>query len=460
MQYTNTGGDAGTNAPDDMRTAAPDDNARATTCPQCGRTVPGGTRFVTWCESCDWNVDPQVEEPPPFGRVERLRRSLARRHGERLAAEMAGGSAVPPHGDAASLAAYALSLAVHSLTVLLAATGLGLIVLGWGIGFYPVLGALALLIAFVLRPRFGSLPADGPVLHRPDAPRLFELIDRVGAEVGTRGVDAVVVGPEVNAAVSTYGIRRRRVLHLGLGLWEPATVPQRIALLGHELGHYANGDVRHSHIVGITLDTLEGWVEILTPTPTQNELYHAEFIAWKVLEALGAALLAVPRAACLGLLMLLDVLTLRASQRAEYLADAAAAHVGSSEAAASGLDLLLVADAAEGELRRQAVVANSGPRRSGRRTAAAHAGLWERLTEWFEQVPEREYERLRRVSARRGHSVESTHPPTHLRRSLVAAGGLKAARIVPSDAHMADIGAELAAAREEVARRVIRDYVE
>jgi hypothetical protein len=36
-------------------------------------------------------------------------------------------------------------------------------------------------------------------------------------------------------------------------------------------------------------------------------------------------------------------------------------------------------------------------------------------------IPAHEYERLRRVGARRGHSVDSTHPPTHLRRTCLLA---------------------------------------
>jgi hypothetical protein len=53
---------------------------------------------------------------------------------------------------------------------------------------------------------------------------------------------------------------------------------------------------------------------------------------------------------------------------------------------------------------------------------AAADGLWERSAERAATVPEREYERLRRVAALRGHSVDATHPPTHLRRHLVEAG--------------------------------------
>ncbi|MFE3325407.1 hypothetical protein [Streptomyces sp. NPDC059176] len=49
----------------------------------------------------------------------------------------------------------------------------------------------------------------------------------------------------------------------------------------------------------------------------------------------------------------------------------------------------------------------------------AWQGLWERLAADIGSIPEIECERQRRVSARRGHSVDATHPPTHLRRECL-----------------------------------------
>lgn len=190
-------------------------------CPDCGQNVPVDPRFVTWCAECGWNVDPGSPEAPE-GRLEALRRQLARRHGEQLFAEGIDGRA---HKDPSSVLARALALLVHAVTLGLAVAGAVVLVSGIGTFSGWALGVLLLGIAFVLRPRFGSLPATGeePVLYRADAPHLFGLIDEVAAVVGTRGVDAVVIQADANASVSTYGIRQRRVLRLGLGLWEVLT---------------------------------------------------------------------------------------------------------------------------------------------------------------------------------------------------------------------------------------------
>ncbi|MGW1547089.1 hypothetical protein [Streptomyces sp. NPDC002346] len=147
-------------------------------------------------------MDPGEPEEP-LGRLEKLRRELARRYGEKLLAEVTTGEALRPRRDLAGVLAFVIALAVHGVTVALAVAGLLLVLLGWGSAL-PAVGALFLVLAGVLRPRFGRLP-DEPVLHRADAPELFALIDEVAEIAGTTGVHAVVVTDDVNAAVTTYG---------------------------------------------------------------------------------------------------------------------------------------------------------------------------------------------------------------------------------------------------------------
>ncbi|MFD9418400.1 M48 family metallopeptidase [Streptomyces goshikiensis] len=333
------------------------------------------------------------------------------------------------------------------MTAALAVTGVLLIVLGWETRVQPVVGVVLLAVVVVLRPRPVRLPKDAPLLHRADAPELFGLIDEVGAAIGTAGVHVVVVDPMANAAVTAYGLRGRRMLVLGLGLWEILSPQERVALLGHELGHFAHGDIRHGAITGGALRTLATWLYALAATPARGPL------DWFV-----NAVTFTPLWAVYGLLVLLDQLTLRASQRAEYLADASAARVGSTAAALGLMDRLLITETVGVELRRESVAAQTKGGRGGREARdRAENGLWERLAARIGVVPEREYERLRRVAALRGHSVDSTHPPTHLRRRAVSAGA-HAGQVEYGEARGAAVAAELAPARAELARRVIRDH--
>ncbi len=417
---------------------------KSQSCPECGAAISADSRFVVWCGACEWNVDPQ--EPQRDGeRLDRARRALARRHGERLLTEFTADGRPRARRDAASLLAFAIGLAVHGVTLALAFGGLWWLVRGWGgVGMLP--GLLLLVAAWSLRPRAARLPGAVPALLREDAPEFYALVDEVAGVVGTRGIDRVVVDACVNASVVAHGVRGRRLLVLGLPLWEVLTPQQRIALLGHELAHYSNGDTRHGLVVSTAYRSLTTWHYYFVPIEDPS-----------VVEMVVNLFYAVPRLLLQGVLTLLDHLTLRAAQRAEYLADREAARAASTEAAVGLMDRLLVAGSVEVVLRREANrAALTGPR--GARTAEAGGDeIWERLGAHMASIPENEYERQRRVGARRGHSVDSTHPPTHLRRTCLLVGPSLPAAVVTNEDRERRIAAELAGARATVGRGIVRD---
>ncbi|WP_371662191.1 M48 family metallopeptidase [Streptomyces sp. NBC_00280] len=418
-------------------------------CPECDTGIQADSRFTKWCPACDWNVDPGGPEPVK-GRLEALRRTLAQRHGEKLLATMstdAAGEQRAPR-DAYGVLAYVIALLIHGVTAVLATTGIWCVVSGWG-GLLMVPGLFLLLLGWGLRPRLNRLPKDednGVVLRRPDAPELFALIDEIAEVSGTRGVDAVAVNADTNASVQTYGLRGR-LLTLGLPLWESLTPEHRIALLGHELGHYSNGDTRRGLVLGTAYNSLDLWLYYLSPTANRTAVQMLTSLAY-----------IVPRLVVQGVLMLLDTLTLRSTQRSEYLADSAAARAGSTEAAVGLMDRLLVVDSIDITLRRE--VNSRRLRRSGQPRGTEGDGLWEELAAHIASIPEFEYERQRRVGALRGHSVDATHPPTHLRRRRLLDVGSVPGVVAVDEERSAGIAAELAGARGTVAREVVRDGVD
>ncbi|MEU9338686.1 M48 family metallopeptidase [Streptomyces sp. NPDC048290] len=412
-------------------------------CPECGAGVEGDPRFTVWCAGCEWNVDPEHTEER-YGRVERVRRRLARRYGERLLDEMAAGGGERARLDGFGVLALGFALVVHAVTLAIAASGVWLLVGVRGVGGV-VGGVLLLAVAWSMRPRFGRVPEDAVVLKRADAPTLYALIDEVGRAVGTRGVDVVVLDADINASVVPLGLRRR-MLVLGLPLWESLTVPQRIAILGHELGHFVNNDTRRGVVVGSAERSLILWYSYLRPVPLG--------LGW--LDFLVRAVLSVPCFLVICLLHLFDLLSLRASQRAEYLADAAAARAGSSDAAVGAMERLLVTESIGTTLRREISSRRLRGRRAGRDKDLG-AGLWEELAARMDEIPGHEYERRRRVGARRGHAVDSTHPPTHLRLQLLRRSTPVPATVLPDADRERRIAVELSEGRAEVARVLVRD---
>ncbi|MBE8474305.1 M48 family metallopeptidase [Streptomyces justiciae] len=418
-------------------------------CPQCGVEIRGDRRFTVWCAACDWNVDPQGPVEEKQGRLERRRRTMARQYGERLLEDLAVEAERPererPRQSAAGVLAYAIALLVHGVTLALLVGGLWLLIDGWG-GFGMVPGLFLLGLAVTLRPRLNRLPSGAHVVSRSAAPELYALVDEVAAALGTRSVDVIVLDAQSNASVTHLGVRRR-VLTLGLPLWEVLSPQERIALLGHELGHFTHRDTRHGMVVGTAYSSLTTWRYYLSPitNPTVPEYFVNLFYL-------------LPRWLITGVVLLLDLLTTRASQRSEYLADTAAAQVASTEAAVGTMDRLLVLESIDTTLYREV---NARRLRGSRRLTAEDAeGLWEALAAHLRSVPESEHERRRRVSARRGHSVDATHPPTHLRRALLLRLPPLPAAVHADSERTARLAAELAQPRAAVALELVREGVD
>ncbi|MFK4105981.1 hypothetical protein ACI2L1_39185 [Streptomyces sp. NPDC019531] len=84
-------------------------------------------------------------------------------------------------------------------------------------------------------------------------------------------------------------------------------------------------------------------------------------------------------------------------------------------------------------------------------------GLWEALTAHLGSVPESEFERRRRIGALRGHSIDASHPPTHLRRRLLLGGTPLPASVTTDTETTERIAGELAEVRKTLAREVVRD---
>jgi Zn-dependent protease with chaperone function len=250
-------------------------------------------------------------------------------------------------------------------------------------------------------------------------------------------------------------LRGRPILFLGLPLWDVLTPRQRVALLGHEIGHGVNGDSRHGVVIGSALRTLHQWYGVLRPDrPTTGESPSTRA---------ARVLMFVPTFAVLALIKLLDRLTLTASIRAEYAADGLAAQVASTRATVELLDVLLLIEPIEAAMRRRRIVARTR-RTTGTTTAKSTspieavdhaAALWPAISDFAASIPEHERERRRRLSHLRGHIVDATHPPTHLRRVALTRRPAFAAAVDPSETEHAAIRDELAPARAALAREFL-----
>jgi Zn-dependent protease with chaperone function len=441
------------------------DVAPAPPCAACGSALTSDVRFVVWCQSCGWNAHPGATAAK--GRGDRFQRKLNRAAEERLYQRIARHGTARSAPDAASIAAYALSGLVHLVTVALVCAGVAMVLVPHIM--FQLLGAFLLLLAYGLRPRLGpgrKALARRRVLARDAAPALHALCARIADELGTTAPHEIVVDGHYNASYSRIGLRRQVVLTLGLPLWETVTPAEQLAILGHELGHGANGDSRRGLWISSALDSLEEWYQMFRPGVAMQRRHDMTRrtgvrgqasgggLAW-LGEMFALAVMAVFAEITLLLYRLLSRLTTLSGRRAEYLADEMAARIAGPEAAAALLQALPLGSSAryvqqQRGLRGRPVTRD---RRSGRLLdRAAQPDFWTDLRSYVHSIPESERARRILVSQLDDSAVDATHPPTHLRLAHVRQLPPAEPAIVLTAAERAAIEAELAPARDAIAR--------
>ncbi|MET9850215.1 M48 family metallopeptidase [Streptomyces ossamyceticus] len=369
----------------------------------------------------------------------------------------AAGTAPPGKGRAATVAAYGVACAAHLIVAGLVIGGLTLVVFGWATIVQPVIGVVLLGVAAQLRPRLGTLASDWPTLRRGQAPALFTLLDAVADELGERRVDAVRITSDFAVRASAYGVRRHRVLDIGLPLWVTSRPEQRVAALAQELA-YCGGDVRRGTLVATALTSLNGAMElaaaraeapagIWTAAPGAH---HADEMSeatrdFKKRGRIVNYVLWIPQLVMKGLTRALLRLTVPAARYAEFRADAEAARIASTPAVVALLRDRRSADSVCTETHRLAVATRTFGR--GEAVRNAERDFWTKVADHAATLPDRapdfpddtdaEDPRVARLSQETG------------RPATVTLGAAEAAAVE----------SELEEARRLVARKIIQECV-
>ncbi|WIN00699.1 M48 family metallopeptidase [Actinoplanes oblitus] len=407
-----------------------------TSCPKCTAATISKRSAEPWCPACEWNLDRfEADRAPELGWrwLDRRLFGAAYRLTERQFAELKGAPRAGRPASAARIATIALSVVLLAAVAALLVTGVWLATYDF---FAPInlIGALLVLIAVALRPRLGRLSrltAGRQELDRSTAPALFAVIERVAAAVGAPMPDVVLLSADRNAFTTTVGLRRRRVLCLGAPLWAVLDPQERVALLGHELGHFVNGDVRRGMVTQAAVTTLGQVAYLLAPRGRRSGFVE---MVVDLLARTAARLFLV-------LHLVLVWISMRDSQRAEYRADEMAARAGGSDAAIRLSDQFLFDDAIDTVVRREARAGNGA---AAWRTAAdeARTGLSVDVSAF------------RQLSRRTEASLFASHPPAGLRAGLIAARAAQPAAVVLTEPERARMDDELAAHYERVRREL------
>jgi Zn-dependent protease with chaperone function len=380
------------------------------------------------------------DRPAPATLFDKLSARMAPRASDKLFERVIADPPTARRVTAREVVTIAISLVVHAAALAMLVLGVLLLATTWP-GPGVVLGAAAVAVAVMLRPRLGRLASNAR--SREELPELSALVDRVADCVGAPKVDRFILDGQMNASFGRYGLRRRAVLSIGMPLWGAAAPDERVALLGHELGHAANGDPSRSLIVGTAMRSLDQWYRLLTP---QRELVRGGSAANSNVSGAEAALkplLFVLRVIPWSTAFVLNQLRWTASQTAEYLADVLGARASGSDAAIRTFDLLYFASSF------QFAVDQS------RRNASARDPI-DAFAERARNRTPREIERLRRIERMPGSAIDTTHPATWRRIALIEKLAVADAAVELDDVAWERIDAELAP-HKEAAGRALRE---
>lgn len=330
----------------------------------------------------------------------------------------AGSDAVAPHapsGRRAAALAVALAVPVHLLTGAVAAAGVALLWPGTDL-FQKIVGALCLLTALALRPTPARQPHEATRIDLARAPETAALVRDVARAVGTATPRRVEVTGDVRADLR-LGALGAGVVGIGAPLWLALTDSERVALLGHEVGHLLRGAGRSRRFVEGAVHTLARW-ETLTgggrPGPDLGPAgLEAEAIAVtqgraaaaqtrnNVLADLAALVLWPVRAAAAGYRRLV-LRTLRpALHQQAFEADRAAVRIAGTAATTALLEVLLALPGLEACINR---------------ATAARADLAAAVADWRAGLdPGR-----RRAPRDDSRLVDDNHPATSRRLAAIA----------------------------------------
>lgn len=332
----------------------------------------------------------------------------------------------------AAAAATVLATIVHLVTLAVAVSGGWLLVEGHG---WPlkVVGVLLLAIFAVLLPRPGRAVKGPGLLSPTDCPATAALVREVAALVGTRIPDRLEIDHDLNASASIVRWRRQ-VLTVGAPLWVALSPQARVALLAHELGHFAHGDVRQSRYIGFAFAALGRWIDFATPRSFDgSDALAFRIVSWPVRVALS------------GYATLLDLCAAPSHRRQEVYADLAAVHAAGTAGAVDLLETLLAVTGLSVTVNRVSILPDRPP-------------LAPAIADYMSGYDVA----ARAVARRRGDDsearIDDTHPPTTERLRLVESVAHADAAVVLTPERQRALDREWARAVDAQLRRLSDRY--
>lgn len=264
-----------------------------------------------------------------------------------------------------------------------------------------ILGLGLIGLAGLSRPRFERIPKY--FVTKEDFPELHNLVHRISKSLKISPPDFIVLNSEFNAAVSSVGIFQKKAIYIGLPFFMILDAQEKVALISHELAHFANNDPLRSVFISTTVNTLTQWYRIFHRDYFWNPqngflILISEFII-NIFFHIVSFILYI----CI---YIFYFLALAESQKAEYLADKLGAQISGKNAFVNLLEKSLLYPQVLIAIQRAALNKNS-------------AGAMNEIKKEIQNFPPRQFERIKQIAALEKSTLDATHPPTTYRIKLL-----------------------------------------
>jgi heat shock protein HtpX len=413
---------------DDARVAVAD----AHSCPRCMTRLVHAEEQPPWCTRCEWNLDalPPVQDMGWFARlVRRLDHRAGFRADLRLATVTSAEALAAPRPTAGEALLWVISAVLILVPAALLGAGVELIIWGGRPNAFPALVLFGM--AWLLRVRLGRVRSLTKHAYRLDparTPALHDLIGRVAAATGAPRPHIVVLNSDLNAFATTVGLRRRRVLALGVPLLVAMRGQERVALIAHELGHLLHEDATRGLFTQPAL-TMFGRLARLLQGPRLPQFgLHGPLAPLVLVWKLVGPIVALP---VWFVHFGLHVMAARDDRRAEVRADLVSAHVAGTTATLNMLDDLVLLPA-------------YAPMISGTVTKGAALKGWRDRVAHVRGKHAADMPALRQLTARVRASLFASHPAPGRRHQVVSQAPYQPGQVVLTEAEVARVDAEIA----------------
>lgn len=405
------------------------------TCPNCGNHMEDCPGFVTWCEECDYNLNPGEKEEPRT-KIEKIYLKLGERTGRAMFDRMMSEKEVEKGVFGERLGALALATIIHAISIMFLFISIYFI-LHWNDGFWAkIFGPFFILCSWATRPRLYKIDKKEQLLTRKELPNTFKFLDEMTQNFNIKPLHGIVVDGNYNAGVTSVGLTGRTIMYIGLPLFAVLTKEERLSLFAHELGHIVNKDIKRSTYIGTALQTAGAWFYLLN-APEEDAEDAFSVIAHFILKLLSY----IPYGICYVLIHL----HWQSKQRAEYLADLFEAKVSGTETAVSAIKKLHYSDMFYYTVQNVALQKKKD-------------GLIDQFLSNVNSLPEKEVRRLLRKSELEQSRLDLTHPPHTFRMKFLEKNNRKGTMSL-SDEKNKLIEQELEGFKNKIEGKLVDQYL-